>query len=209
MSLQNLRQAPRQAMANAVYYLAVAFPHGPTRCLLGQVGLQPRGFYELAMVPAPLGGIDFYFPYGPVPQGVTAPAAPGNGAIAITTGMNGCALEVVVKNGNYVFYHDTNGKRMGLVHVAGGVGTTVCRVEAASYWDNAWANHVFQQGRIPQYQFLCVFHGNYWHVACFRFATTPGLAPQVVHGGPRLVLNGSYIGYFNQTVRLRPFGPLY
>ena len=208
MSLQNLRQDPRQAMGNTVYYLAVAVPYGPTPCLLGQVGVQPLGFYQLTLVPAPIGGIDFYFPYGPVPQGVST-VAPGNGAIAITTGMNGCALEVVVKNGSYVFYHDTNGNRMGLVQVAGGVGTTVCRVVADNYWDNVWATQVVQQGHIPQYQFLCVFRGNFWHVGCFRFATTPGLAPQVVHGGPGLGLNGSYIGYFNQTVSLKPVGPLF
>ena len=209
MSLQQLRQAPQQAATATNYYLSVTAPYGPTPCILGQVGITPGGLCTLQMVPAPLGGIDYYFPYGPVPAGVIVPAAPGNGTIAITTGMNGCALEVVVKNGDYVFYHDTNGNRMGQVRVAGGVGTLVCRIDDSNYWDNTWASHIVQQGLIPQYQFVCVFRGNYWHVCCFRFATTRGLAPQIMRDGPGLGINGAYIGYFNQNVRLKPTGPLY
>jgi hypothetical protein len=125
------------------------------------------------------------------------------GAIAITTGMNGCALEVVFKNGNYVFYHDRNASSMGSVAVPGGVGTICCRIGPDSYWDATWANQVFSQQQVPQYQFVCVFVGNFWHVGCFRVASNN--AGTVVHsGGPGLGPNigSSYVGYFNQSIRL-------
>jgi len=128
---------------------------------------------------------------------------PPEGTIAITTGMNGCALEVVDKDGSYVFYHDRNGNSMNSVNVPGGVGTTVCRVTAESYWDDVWAANQMQMGRAVQYQFLCVFKRSFWHVGCFRFGTD-GSGVRVAHGGPGVGpgQDSAYVGYFNQTIRL-------
>jgi len=204
MGLQQLRANPRAASATNVYFLKP--PQGavgPTECIIGELhpGTTP-GFVTLTMVVAPGNGIDYFFPYlHGAPRGVTVPANPLRGAIAATTGMNGCALEVVVKNGDYVFYHDRNANSMGLVNVPGGIGTTVCRVGPSTYWDANWAVGQARMMRTPQYQFMCVYVGNYWHVLCFRIATDHLGA--VRSGGPGLPGGGSYVGYFNQTVRLR------
>lgn len=204
MSLQQLRSAPVAALQNNIYQLTTPYPQIPTPCLVGQVGIaNTNPFCTLRAMATPGGGVDYFFPYTHgAPQGVTVPANSPSGTIAITPGMNGCALEVVVKNNDFVFYHDRNSNTMNSVNVAGGVGTTVCRIAANFYWDNVWANNVIANMRTPIYQFICVLKGGFWHVGCFRFAIAQdGTAHS---GGPGVGpnLNQSYVGYFNNSIRL-------
>lgn len=203
MSLADLRSNPVYALQNHFYFLHPPRLLRPVSCVLkGEKSPLSGPFIELKVVEI-AGGHDYFFPYTHyTPQGVTANHL-RSGAIAITPGMNGCALEVVVKNDQYVFYHDRNGRSMKHVHIKGGIGYMVCRIEAGAYWDEEWATDTLKRGLTPIYQFLCVYKANFWHVGIYRFGITiknnkvslggPGIGPEI---------RDAYVGYFNKTIRL-------
>ena len=194
-SLQNLislRLSPRQAVASKMFYVDT---QGMNNTQIGcSVRIKPeiqRGITVLKITP---GGNDYYFPYvqgvGEVSVGATNNIP--EGTIAVTGGMNGCALEATVKNNQFVFYHDQNGRCMNGVRNA---GRTVCRITEASYWPQ---NIQMMQHQYPIIQFISVYRNSFWHVVCFGLFTD---GRHSVNGGFE-PLGGRYRGYFNDNIKL-------
>jgi len=121
-------------------------------------------------------GTDYYFPYTfGTDGGFGSVAIPydevQNGTIAITGGMNGCALEVRADNERrqYVFYHDTNGNNHNAIERIG--GELICRIDADAYYGREVIDEADRlHNRYPYYPinwvvlFICVYHKSYWMV---------------------------------------------
>lgn len=83
-------------------------------------------------------GTDWYYPY--IQEGLNIinyariPVGQPPGTLVLTTGMNGCALQVNKENDEYIFIHDANGKTIEkMKNVAPVPGDTQLRIEYKDY----------------------------------------------------------------------------
>jgi hypothetical protein len=79
---------------------------------------------------------DYFYPYVNGNPGVGECTVPvgraANGAMVVTGGMNGCALQVNRVGNNFVFYHDNNGNSLAQMMPAA-QGQVACRVTFNDY----------------------------------------------------------------------------
>lgn len=115
-------------------------------------------------------GSDWYFPF--VTNGLggvgscEVPIPQNNGALAISTGMNGCALQVNKNDGKFIFFHDSDGTSLGKITVQ---GECVCRVEYRDYAGPFYSGEKFLKEKkfgdgYFSYYPICVHHENKWKV---------------------------------------------
>lgn len=130
-----LRKNPSDACRK--YSFKVQLPQDPQtvggRCT---VRCEPLGkeVYKLIVTSVENGG-DWYFPYVNTGGGVGECAVPIGqtpGTLALTGGMNGCALQVNRDAQNFYFYHDLNGTTLAQRSLAP-PGERVCRVDSSRY----------------------------------------------------------------------------
>lgn len=213
MTLSQLRAHPVDALSRNIYLFEYQGESKPSSGMVGNMGssASASSCHVLTYQPGGSPGIDYYFPYGTEPRGVSVDE-PIDGAIAITGGMNGCALQVNAIGGKMVFYHDNNSDRMHRAEPPE-AGTMVCRIPVSAYWDGAWYAANNFKDTVIIYQFILVHRGGNWHVGCFRFlqdvfagkikkdqkmltqtykvrSCGPGLGPAI---------KSSYVGYFNPS----------
>lgn len=112
-------------------------------------------------------GHDFYFPYLNGRNGFGHVIVPEvnlvNGSIAITDGMNGCALEIFAnkKERTYLFYHNQDGGNPINPGMDGYV--RICRITSRAYLPNDIHRWMTEKGVnpfrcSPSIQFLCVYN---------------------------------------------------
>lgn len=143
---------------------------------------------------------DFYFPYIQAQAGnVTIPENRLiEGTIVVTTGMNGCALEVRYRNDCYTFYHDANGIRMPNLSVG---EVRVCRITSDDYWDDNY--QILNLPNIQAYpivQFVCVFRHSFWHVGAFGLYLVGNDFQSKTIVDTFCPKHGKYRGYFNENI---------
>lgn len=191
-NLMRLRTNPTQDALYKAFYVDVSGMAGAQ--IGGPVRISHEEQHGITVLKITPGGSDYYFPYvrgvGQVTVGPVGRIP--EGTIVVTGGMNGCALEVTVRNNQFVFYHDQNGVSMRGVWNA---GRTVCRITEAAYWPT---HFVMAQTRYPIVQFICVYRYGFWHVLGYGIYTNGGNVP-VAGFPPR---DGIYRGYFNDNIRL-------
>lgn len=116
------------------------------------------------------GNGDWFFPYRPEVGYCSVPVGQPEGTIGLTGGMNGCALEVYKNNGNFDFYHDTNGCHLHKNNDP--PGERVCHVPyrtyagALSIGQNQAAD-LSQKHKTSvyfQHTLICVRNGGRWKV---------------------------------------------
>lgn len=216
-SLDQLKADPQIAINNNHYYLepSVYSSELGVNFLLTSNG----NIHRLSMLQAYTNYCEgYYFPYKSIGLGeighISLPAGRiFDGAIAITSGMNGCALEVryekkeskemgIVSEGIYHFYHDANGRQEKLMEKN---ATTVCRISNDTYWPpqkQINALMIKYKGSIPTVQFICIYRHGYWHVVCcgFFLGLRNGTSSEIVATFDPL--GGKYRGRFNAGTHL-------
>ena len=141
-------------------------------------------------------GDDYYFPYI---QGAGSVEIPKqnlkNGALILTGGMNGCALDVRYKDNAYIFYHDQNARSLSNKV---DIGRCVCRFEPKDYWPS----EVPMDNRsYPIIQFICIYLKGEFHVHCYGILTNGQTTPLRLFK-PR---GSVYRGKFNYIFKLTTF----
>ncbi len=210
MDLHNLRINPRETIESRNFFVNHKNIPG---VLGGNVLIQSQrkssGVNILKIYP---GGDDFYFPYNAHTSdggygydgigSVNIQEPVRSGTIAITGGMNGCALDVYFKNAQYLFVHDNNGRYANNII---NPGVRVCRIEAEAYWGGF--DPARRYNNAPVYsicQFICIYANNYWHVGCFGtvkgFNRSTRQSSDIVDAFEPL--GGKYRGYFNANIHL-------
>lgn len=120
---------------------------------------------------------DYFFPYTTGSLSATrtgrceVPFGLPNGTIVLTSGMNGCSLQVNKHDGYFMFYHDKNGNQLQHEPYT---GAPVCRVDWRSYdflgLGAFWAGQQFENrpGFTRSAEFfqslITVKHGGRWLV---------------------------------------------
>lgn len=172
-ALNNLRNSPINAIKSHLFCLE----QNPTNP--GLITLAPRKkilqHKQITLFATNGGTRDYYFPFVSNGKGgigcVTVPSGKINGGgIAITPGMNGCALEIRKDQNNLYFYHDSDGKHIkrdgnnnSLI-----IGDRKYRLEFQDYE----SKFRYDEGRIAKgnffiYQFICVLQRNMVEVVGF------------------------------------------
>lgn len=206
MGVLDLRNAPMRTLGCQAFYvdnrnrIQLGFPVELTEDRIWlREGFRIRVINRLVPRPSQYYGRDYYFPYRQQAAECVVVQHPPEGCIAVTGGMNGCALEVTLRHGVYTFYHDANGENM---HRVGNAGTRVCRIEADAYWDDhaIEALMVGMPPPAPIVQFVCVYKAGYWHVGCTGLLLR---GDRIV--GTFVPKGGKYRGYFNDTFHLMQY----
>jgi hypothetical protein len=207
MTLQLLKADPTRAIESCNFLVDYrTAPRGP---LGGNISLSEKNTrVNVSVLEIKPGGTDYYFPYnthgfGPV-QGIGSAQVtnPRNGCVAVTGGMNGCALGVYFKNNEYRFVHDANGMyARNLVDV----GEQVCRITADAYWPDQ--PPIFSHNdapTVPICQFICVFANGVWHVGCFGISTgfNSSTRSNTDVAGTFEPKRGKYRGHFSENSTL-------
>jgi hypothetical protein len=137
---------------------------------------------------------DYYFPYipGTVGKVVVADADVKAGVLAVTGGMNGCALEVRYGDG-YVFYHDANSEHRGDMDD----GEVLWRTEPDEDWGKGRGKLPpgTTKERYPLVQFICVYQEGMWHVVSWGIFTDGSKTPVGVWS----LVGPTYRGNFNRS----------
>jgi hypothetical protein len=199
MKLEELRNGPRAILEKEDLYANYDNIPGP---LGGNVSISASVIKTVNMLKISPGGADYYYPYIFLGAGVVNVQMPvTNGTIALTGGMNGCALDVRLKDGYYSFYHDNNGNYMTAVKDP---GIQVCRIEVDAYWGGYEIKTYNGAPTTPIVQFVCVYSKNYWHVGAsgilLGMNTKTQKCTEVVD--TFIPTRGKYRGYFNDTIHL-------
>lgn len=197
--LGELRANPERTIKEKNIYVDVnnmgQSPGGPITIIE-----KDKTIYSYFSIISAVNSYDYYYPFVTRKAGVLDNVKPIEGTIVVTAGMNGCALEVRHSNNGYHFYHDADGKCMPQVHNS---YTTVCRIEANSYWDDRFILSIKGlQYAQPIICFICVYRHGSWHVGAFgfRFKFNPSDDDSINSCfEPK---GGKYRGYFNEITPL-------
>lgn len=200
MSLQQLRTQPQSTLQKHHFFADCS--QMPLAPLGGNVKLTETTAKGITTLLVNGGGTDYYYPYIMMGAGVVniqTPVRPGT--VVVTGQMNGCALDVRLKDGYFSFYHDNNGAYMNAVN---NPGIQLCRIEANAYWGGFKMRQYNGAGLVPTVQFICVFMNNVWHVGCsgimLGFNPRTRKATDIVESF--IPLNGKYRGFFNENINL-------
>ncbi len=197
--LLNLRNNPQTTIQNSFIYVDVT---SMGRSNGGSVLIteNDHGIYSYFRVSPAQVSSDYYFPYVVRDAGSIRNVRPINGTIVVTSGMNGCALEVCYSNGAYNFFHDADGRYMSNVTAP---GTTVCRIEANAYWSDTFCvSPSAMRYAQPTIYFICVYKSGFWHVGAFGFRIKFNPTGEDQIHSCFSPIGGCYRGYFNDTIRL-------